>query len=124
MAKITTKNLYLGDSFMVRYRCWRNRSVQQARTQFGGTEATLARDPLQPVFATVRLVNFETNETIPLGDLGVVEGSATIDGNELSFTIPSSKLSVEGTYRVYTRIMVDHEQVKTEVIQFRVLAIS
>lgn len=123
MARIKTRNIFVGDSFMVHYKCWRNKETQSARTAFGGSEATLAREPITPLMATVTLVNFETNTVIPLGE-GTDEGMAEVDGNSVRFLITGDHFAQEGSYRVYTRISVDEHRTMTEVIQFRVQAIA
>ena len=124
MAKLKTQNIYVGDSFNVHYKCWKHRTVQNARTQFGGTEQNLARDPITPWSATVQLVNFETNTVIPLGPNGTREGTAIIEGNDVSFLIDSSKFTTEGSYRVYTRVTFEDSRKLTEVLQFRVQSIG
>lgn len=124
MAKLKTNNIFIGDSFEVKYKCWRHLAVQERRTQFGGTEQNVAREPVSPSFATVQLVNFETNTVIPLGKDGSPEARMDINGNEVSFLIDGTKFAEQGSYRVYTRVSFVGERRITEVIQFRVQAIG
>jgi len=124
MAKIKTKNIFVGDTFLVNYLCWKNNEVQKPRSQFGGTEAVLAREPISPLSATVKLVNFETGQTIPLGPSGETSVAAQIIGNRVRYLIGAEHFSQEGSYRVYTKIFLEDEQKMTEVVQFRVTNIG
>lgn len=126
MAKLKTRNIFVGDSFEVKYRCWRHLPVQERRTAFGGTEQNIAREPVQPVAVKITLVNYETNEIVPLEN-GAAEATLTPTSHEFSYVIDRAKLMQEGTYRVYTRVTFDDGNATrnmTEVIQFRVQAIG
>lgn len=82
--------------------------------------------PLTPTSAYVELWSVETEQYIPLGTVGPngVGAAATVVGNIVSYTVPSTKTTVAGDYKLYVTAIFSGSRVVTELRDFRVQDIT
>lgn len=120
MARQETKIIYIGDSFYLRVRCWKYGNLQAPRGAFGGTEQHQAREPITPLAAYVRLINFESGSPVPLGTGEDPTAPATIDGQYVTYLIDPSHISAEGQYRAFLTLTFADGRTTTESSTFRV----
>lgn len=110
----TTKDkIIVGATYSVAYECYEPSDSANSFT----------RTPLNPTSGTVKMLDVQTQQFVQLGAT-TDEDDATIDGNVISYTVPSSKTQTEGDYKLFTTAVFADGQIVTESRAFKILPMS
>ena len=109
---VVKDRIIVGNSYSVKYQC-----VEP--TADGSYEDT----EIIPSSAYVELWDVQDGDFITLGAIGPngVGANATIAGNEITYTVPTSATATAGDYKLFVTAVFSGSRTVTEVREFKVL---
>lgn len=109
--------IVIGSTYSVKYECLEPGSDVHNPWASG-------RTPKNPTSATVDLWDVGNQVYVPLGTAGAQSTTAQIDGNIVSYTLPSYEVTAEGDYKLIISVTFADGQIVRDIRPFKVTAIS
>lgn len=122
MATVDKDRILVGDTYLVKYSCWKRRNARGYRTANDlavGPDSTAARDAYAPLMAEVQLWSVRDQLFVPLDGTNTT-AVASIDANVASYLITEDHFAVDGDFKVFMTCTFPDGQVITQARSFQV----